>query len=205
MRKNRESATGKLLSHYFKIDGDTATIDLFYDSMEDIINQSFGTDDVNMIDSNLYQDIGSAFNLLPSKYKINIRLNIRDFGKFSIQEAKSIIENNLILRSYSSILTGIRKGRINIITLAVGAAVLITSYALSSLNYPAIIYDVVNIAGTLCIWETISSMFLEGNYEKNEISRLATKLRRFTICGPDGENADCELLFLRRYRRKRKQ
>ncbi len=198
MKGNRKKENEKLLSHYFEIKGNTATVDLFYDSFEDIINQNFGKDDVNMIDSRLYQDIASAFKLLPTKYNVNIRLNIRDFGKFSIQEAKTIIESNLQLRTHSIILTKSRMARVNFFTLAVGAAILIASYALSHRNYPAIVYDVVNIAGTLCIWETISSMFLEGNYERNEAARLAAKLKRFIICCPGEKDAvDCEINILR--------
>lgn len=185
----------ELLSKYFEIEGDTATIDLYYDSFEDIINQNFGKDNVNMLDSRLFDDLESAFDLIPRKYKINLRLNLRDLGQFSINQIKEIVESNLALKGYSLGLRNIRKTRINLIVMGIGAAILIASYALSRIGTRTIFYDVVNIAGTLFIWEATSSLFIENNYEKLAISRLAAKMQRITVYGPNGEVTECEAIL----------
>ena len=186
-----KTRVNELLSKYFEIEGDTATIDLYYDSFEDIINQNFGKDNVNMLDSRLFDDLESAFDLIPRKYKINLRLNLRDLGQFSIEQIKEIVESNLALKGYSLGLRNIRKTRINLIVMGIGAAILIASYALSRIGTRTIFYDVVNIAGTLFIWEATSSLFIENNYEKLAISRLAAKMQRITVYGPNGEVTEC--------------
>ena len=183
-----------LLSEYFEISGKTAGIDLEYGSFEEIVNQSFGKDSVNMLDQKIYADMESAFAMIPSKYKVDLRITLKDLGGHTLDEVKHIIESNLALRAYGLGLRRFRKTWLHVLTAAIGVGILVASYFLSDKGHPKIVYDVVNIAGTLFIWETVSSMFLSDSYERMELSRLVTNVRRMTVIGPDGKEAELDFL-----------
>lgn len=176
-----------LLSNYFEISGNTAKIDLTYNSFEEIVNQN------NMLDQKIYSDLESAFSMLPSKLKVDLRITLKDLGDFTLEEVKHIIESNVALRTYRIGLRRIRKNRLHILTASIGVLILIASYLLSSKGYPQIYYDVVNISGTLFIWETVSSMFLSDSYERIELLRLVTNVKRITVIAPDGKEVDLDL------------
>ena len=182
-----------LLSDYFEISGNTAKIDLTYNSFEEIVNQNFGKDSVNMLDQKIYDDLESAFSMLPSKLKVDLRITLKDLGNFTLDEVKHIIESNVALRTYRLGLRRVRQNRIHILTASAGVLILIASYLLSSKGYPQIYYDVVNISGTLFIWETVSSMFLSDSYKRMEFSRLVTNVKRITVIAPDGKEVDLDL------------
>ena len=194
MRKKLiKERAGKLLPEFFEINGDVATIDLYYDSFEDLISQSFGAKDVCMMNQTFFQDVTDAFNLLPNRYYVKLRLNVRDLGQYSTDRAKEILENNIALKAYSIGLTELRKNLINLSTIGGGALILLLSYFLLRENVPAIIYDVVNITGTLFIWEATSSMLLEGNYEKSQAALLVKKIRSIVISTSDGRQAEFQV------------
>ena len=192
-KKRRDERLRKLLSRYFDLKGKTATITLSYDGFEDLVTQSFGKDDVNMLDSRLFEDIQSAFDLIPTKYDINLNLNLGSFDKYPPEKVKEIIESNIALKFYSIGLKGIRKNILHLSTMGLGVAILIISYALSYKNLPTIVYDVVNITGTLFIWEAVSALFLQDSYVRWETSRLVSKMKRITVCGPDGQRIECSM------------
>ena len=180
-----------LLSRYFEITGNTATISLSYDSFDDILSQN------NLLDEKLSNDLEASYALIPAKYNVDIRINLKDLGNRSIEEVRDVIESNITLLAYSSGMKSFRKSKLHLFTAAIGVLILATSYLLSKNNYPSIVYDVVNISGTLFIWETVSSMFLSDRYEKIELSRFVGKLKHITVTGPDGQQAECRILFNR--------
>ncbi|MGX8685768.1 MAG: hypothetical protein ACSW73_02970, partial [Spirochaetales bacterium] len=186
------SKVKELLSDYFEIRGKTAKLDLTYDTFEDIINQNFGKDNVNMLDQRVFSDLEAAFSMLPGKLKVHLRITFKDLGNFTLKDVRKIIESNLAFRAYRVSLRRIRKIRLHLITAAIGVAILVASYFLSDKGYPKIFYDIVNISGTLFIWETVSSMFLSDSYERIESTRLVANIKKVTIVGPDGEKTDLD-------------
>ena len=180
----------KILSDYFEIRGKTAKLDFTYDSFEDVINQNFGNDNVNMLDQRVFSDLESAYSMLPSKLNVHLRITFKDLGHFTLKDVRKIIESNLALRAYRIGLKRIRKIRLQLITATIGVAILVASYILSDKGNPKIFYDIVNIAGTLFVWEAVSSLFLSDSYERIESSRLVSHIKRVTIVGPDGETTD---------------
>lgn len=186
------SKVKELLSEYFEIRGKTAKLDFTYNSIEDVINQNFGKDNVNMLDQRVFSDLEAAFSMLPAKLKVHLRITFKDLGNFTLKDVRKIIESNLALRAYRVGLRRIRKIRLHLITAAIGVAILVASYILSDKGYPKIFYDIVNISGTLFIWETVSSMFLSDSYERIESTRLVANIKKVTIIGPDGEKTDLD-------------
>ena len=184
----------KLLPEFFEINGNVATVDLYYDSFEDLINQSFGGDDVFLMNHILSEDVKDAFELLPHKYDVNLRINVRDPGQYSIEKARDILERNIALKAYRIALMNGKKTLINLLTIGGGALILLLSYFLLRENVPAIIYDVVNITGTLFIWEATSSIFIEGNYERSQAAMSVNKIKSILIRTSDGKQAECRVL-----------
>lgn len=64
--------------------------------------------------------------------------------------------------------------------MAVGAAVLIISYFLHSSEYD-ILFDIVNISGTLFVWEGANTAFLERNLELRSAKKLAKALQNIVV------------------------
>lgn len=190
MKRNQNRAVQALLSDYYSFEGNTATINLFYDSFEDLVNQNFGTDDVNLLNDRLFDDTAQAMDLLLNKYNVKIRLNIRDYGKFSTKQAKDILESNLMLKFYSVLLNQYRNRRHNICMVASGAALLVASYFCSSINLPGLVFDIVNISGTLMIWEALCAAFITEKDERRKRDQNIRRIKEFWLCNPDDSTQD---------------
>lgn len=169
-----------LLSKFFSIEGNTATLKLFYDTFAELVNPNFGDEHTEKLNDKLFSDIKEAIEILPRTYKLNVNIAIRDFGDYSREECEKIILQNINLSTYLALKSG--KGHlVNGLTLiGVGAAVLIASYLLHSIEYD-IIFDIVNISGTLCVWEGANTAFLQRNIERKSAKKIAKTIQNIVV------------------------
>ncbi len=81
-----------------------ASIELSYESPEDIFNQNVMTKTPVMNDD--FIDLASkVFEIVPDKYKLDIRVMFDDLGDYNVKELKDICRKNIILegkREYGS-------------------------------------------------------------------------------------------------------
>ena len=170
----------QILSKYFTIDGKVATLKLVYDSFAELINPNFGDSKTEKLNDKLFSDIKEATDILPRKYKLNVEIIIKDFGEYSQEECESIIAQNIKLSVYQTLksMTARRWGGLAL--MGVGALVLILSYILHSSEYD-IIFDVVNISGTLFVWEGASTAFLQRSIEMRSAKKLAKALQGIVV------------------------
>lgn len=170
----------KILSNYFEINGKVATLKLVYDTFEELVNPNFGESDTKKLNDKLFSDIKEAIEILPRKYHLNVQIVIKDFGAYSEEECEKIISQNILLSAYIALKTVGAHRRGGLVLMGIGAAVLILSYFLHSSDYD-IIFDIVNISGTLFVWEGAYTAFLQKNSELRNMRKLAKTLQNITV------------------------
>ena len=62
-----------------------------------------------------------------------------------------------------------------------GVVLLVVSYFCSSMEWPSIIYDIINITGTLFIWDACEEILIENNGKKRELRRYVKKVKNITL------------------------
>ena len=170
----------QLLSKYFSFEGKVATLKLVYDTFAELINANFGDERVEKLNDKLFSDIHEAIEILPRGYKLNIEIAIKDFGEYSREECEEIIRQNVKLYVYLALKAGNRQLLHGLALVGIGAAVLIASYFLRTSKLE-ILFDIVNISGTLCVWEGVNTAFLERRYQMKNTGRIAKTIRNVAV------------------------
>ena len=170
----------QILSKYFSIEGKVATLKLVYDTFEELVNLNFGDSHTEKLNDKLFSDIKEAIEILPRKYKLNVEIVIRDFGEYSREECEKIILQNIKLSVYLVLKSMGTHRWGGLALMGAGAAVLVLSYFLNSAKFD-ILFDIVNISGTLFVWEGANTAFLERNYELKATRKLARTLQNIVV------------------------
>lgn len=176
LKKLETELTEQLLSKYFLIDGNVVTLQLVYDTFEELVNPNFGDERTEKLNDRLFSDIKEAIEILPKKYKLNVEIVIKDFGSYSREECEDIILQNIKLSIYLVLKSMNSHRRGGYALMGVGAAVLIASYVLNKFGSD-LFFDIVNISGTLFVWEGANTAFLERNQELKITKKLAKTLQ----------------------------
>ena len=175
--KDKQSAefTDVMLSHYFTIKGKVATVRLNFDDFSELVDQNIGDDGVEKLNSILFEKLSEIFAIIPRKYKIEVEIYVKDFGDYELCEAEKIVRQNFALLIYSFALERRRKIITGLSLLGGGVALLLVSYFLSKLNLPQILFDVINISGTLLVWEAANITLIERNADKKRMRQFVRK------------------------------
>ena len=174
----------RLLDKYFSIEGNVATLKLVYDTFEELINLNFGDEHTEKLNDKLFCDIKEAVDILPRTYKLKVEVVIKDFGDYSREECESIIVQNVKLSLYLALKsTGTHRWG-GLALMGVGAAILVVSYFLQSADYD-ILFDIVNISGTLFVWEGANMAFLQRNLDLKQTKRMAKVLESIVVLKND--------------------
>lgn len=178
---NTLSETNNILEKYFHIEGKHAGLDLYYDTFSELIDNNFGNDKIEKLNSVLFDEIEETVKLLPSDYKLNIKIHIKDFGAYSSDEALKIIRNNFELYFYGVLQDAKRKKRNGLLAVATGVVLLLVSYFMQKTSIPYIFQDVMNISGTLFVWEGIGIAYMERNQEIRSTVKFAEQIESIDI------------------------
>ncbi len=185
--KSKKEMELEILQHYFSIEGKVATLKLVYDTFSELINPNFGDDKIEKLNDKFFSDIREAVSLLPRKYKLNLIVEIKDFGSYTKEECDKIIKQNFYLFVYKVIKDNNKKRAGGWSLIGVGAAVLLLSYLLRNHD---LWFDLVNISGTLFVWEGVNMAFIERNQENKEMLALAKSIQNITISSPESEQKE---------------
>ena len=177
MNKRKEKQM-QILKNYFSFEENIATLKLVYDTFEELINPNFGDDKTEKLNDKLFSDIREAVSLLPRNYKLDLQIIIKDYGDYTVEESERIIVQNIELFVYSIIKDNNKKRAIGWSLIGGGAIVLVISYFLQDKE---LWFDLVNISGTLFVWEGAYTAFIERNLENREAKKLASSIRNITI------------------------
>ncbi|MCM1194851.1 MAG: hypothetical protein NC332_02835, partial [Firmicutes bacterium] len=74
-----------------------------------------------------------------------------------------------------------RKNITGLSLLAGGCVILLISYLLSRLDWPQIIFDIINISGTLFVWEAADVAIIERNAEAKRAKQYIKKFKGIDI------------------------
>lgn len=168
----------EILQKYFQIQDNVATLKLVYDTFSELINPNFGDEKIEKLNDKLFSDIKEAVNLLPPKYKLDLQIVIKDFGDYTLEECENIIKQNIYLVVYETIRSNNKKRVGGWSLIGVGALILLASYLLSDYN---LWFDLINISGTLFVWEGVNMAFLERNHDTKENVLLARAIKDIKI------------------------
>lgn len=170
----------QILSKFFSIEGRVATLKLIYDTFAELVNPNFGDERTEKLNDKLFSDIKEGIEMLPGSYKLNVEVVIKDFGEYSREECETIITQNIKLSVYLALKSGNRHFWTGLALIGIGAAVLIVSYFLHSAEYD-VLFDIVNISGTLCVWEGANTAFLERNLELKAARKISKTIRNIVV------------------------
>ncbi len=174
----RKDLKMQILQNYFSIQDNIATLELVYDTFSELINPNFGDSKIEKLNDKLFSDIGEAVALLPRKFKLNLHILIKDFGEYKREECDEIIKQNIYLAAYRTVKTNAQKLISGISLILTGAAVLVVSYLL---RRHELWFDLINISGTLFVWEGVNMAFLERNLEHRTTRRLAKAIQNISV------------------------
>ena len=174
----------QILSKYFEINDNVATLKLVYDTFEELVNPNFGDARIEKLNDKLFSDIKEAIDILPKKYKLKVEIYIKDFGEYSLEECEKIIVQNIKLSVYLAVKSMATHRWGGLALMGVGAAVLILSYFLNNAKFD-LLFDIVNISGTLFVWEGANTAFLERNHELRNSRKLAKALQGIVVLKDD--------------------
>lgn len=179
MGKRKDLKT-EILQNYFSIQDNIATLNLVYDTFSELINPNFGDAKIEKLNDKLFSDIREAVSLLPRKFKLNLSIVIKNFGDYTKEECEKIIKQNIYLAAYRTVKENSQKLLSGWSLIGAGAVILVVSYILH--NYE-LWFDLINISGTLFVWEGVNMAFLERSLENRSIRRLAKSIHTITIEG----------------------
>lgn len=164
-----------MLSRYFTLKDKVAVVRLNFDTFSELVDQSIGDDGVEKLNSVLIDKLTEIFALIPRKYKIEVEIYIKDFGNYELSEAEKIVRQNFALWIYSLTLERRRKIITGLSLLGGGVALLLVSYFLGRLELPQVLFDVINISGTLLVWESANLTLIERNADKRRLKQFVRK------------------------------
>lgn len=173
--KPLDKLTDVILSHYVTVKDKVATVRLNFDTFSELVDQSVGSDSVEKLNGVLFEKISEIFALIPRKYKIEVEIHIKDFGDYDVLEAEKIVRQNVALMIYSFALERRRKIITGISLLGGGVVLLLASYFLSRFDFAQILFDVINISGTLLVWEAANITLIERSADKRHLKRFVRK------------------------------
>ena len=178
--KSESKLIDQVLNKFFSVDGKVATLKLVYETFAELVNPNFGDERTEKLNDKLFSDIKEAIEILPGSYKLNVEIAIKDFGEYSREECERIILQNVNLFAYLALKQGKGHLRNGLTLIGIGAAVLVASYLLHSSAYD-ILFDIVNISGTLCVWEGVNTAFLERNFERKATKKIAKTIQNIAV------------------------
>lgn len=172
----------EILKNYFTFEGKTATLKLVYNTFLELINENFGDEKIEKLNDKLFCDIIEAVNLLPKGYKLNLIIQIKDFGEYTKEKCEQIIKQNVYLYGLQTLKANNIKRASGFSLVGVGAIILLLSYLLRNYN---LWFDLINISGTLFVWEGVNTAFIERNHDVKRTLLLAKSIKNIQI---EGEN-----------------
>ena len=173
--------SNSVLNKYFTLNGKNAVIDLYFDNFEELIDKNIGNDNTEMLNSTLFDKINAIFALIPRKYEITVNLHIKDLGNYKLEETKQVIIDNIVLKIQALSVEQRRKNITGLSLLVGGCAMLLASYLLSRLEWPQIIFDIINISGTLFVWEAADIGIIERTAERKRAIQYVKKFKNINV------------------------
>lgn len=180
-KKELIDAQRKILDNFFEIKGDVASFDLNYKSIYDLVDENFKSKKLPIIHGNFYDEIKHYTSLLPSKYKIQININIEDLHGYSLENMQEIFADNRNLFL-------IRKHQMNknnvissLIMLLLGSFFFVIYSIGIKFGCEQIFNEFIYIACWVFYWEAVSIIFMEIFGEERKLKKFVKRIAKLNI------------------------
>ena len=157
MKKHKELLM-EILQNYFSIQDNIATLKLVYDTFAELVNPNFGDDKIEKLNDTLFSDIREAVSLLPKKYKLHSYCAKANMEIILKQKSKKLVAGWSLIGA--------------------GAITLLLSYIFRD---QSLWFDLINISGTLFVWEGVNMAFIEKSFENKAMRTLAKSINKVSI------------------------
>lgn len=176
-RKKLSQVPEELLDEYYQIDGNKANFSLNFKTIDDIVDETFIGHKSLILEQDFEDKLKEYIALLPKKYELTININIEDTQGHSIDEIKSMFQNNTKLNKFKRLQSNSKKTGIAIAMTIVGSLFFLF-YALGvNYNWWAILVEFLDIACWVFYWEAATIVFIDvlGENSKTKILQKRTK------------------------------
>lgn len=120
-RKKLSQVREELLDEYYQIDGNKATFSLNFKTLDDIVDETFIGHKSLILEQDFEEKLKEYIALLPKKYELTININIEDTQGHSVDEIKSMFQNNRKLNKFKRLQSNSKKTGIAIAMTIIGS------------------------------------------------------------------------------------
>jgi len=166
---------------FFEIDEDAkiARIELAFNSTDDIFDLNYKSK-TPVLSDDFIDWIGSAFKIIPKKYKIALTVSFDDMRHMTGQQMQDIFKKNLILdyksrRAALKNKNNIAYGLIGVGVILFTAMIIISRLWQGDSIFKEIYTYVSDIATTVTFWEAMTILVVESHEERNYAMGLAKR------------------------------
>ena len=166
---------------FFDIDeGDkTAKIVLEFRQPEDIFDKNYITK-TPVLSDDFMEWIGSAFDLVPSKYKIDLAVRFEDMGQYDEEELRDVFRKNMELEFKSKFSASRRRNRVAYSLIGVGVAFFLAMMLVNNLwdstsVWKDIFVYISDIATTVTFWEAMTILVVEQKEKRAYLKNLTSR------------------------------
>ena len=157
----------------------TARIVLEFERPEDIFDANYITKTPVLSDE--FSDwIGSAFDLVSPKYKIDLTIRFNDMSGFTGDQLSEIFKKNIDLEFKSKLSDNRKKNRVAFSLIGIGIVFFLTIMLITSLwktdsIWKEIFLYISDIAATVTFWEAMTILVVEQKEKRTYLKNLKSR------------------------------
>ncbi|MFA6829271.1 MAG: hypothetical protein WCR67_00980 [Bacilli bacterium] len=193
-RKGHEVFLGhdEILNKFFDIDEEkmliTATIK--FEKASDLVDESISKNGNIKLNEAVIQKMVEVTKMIPRVYDINYCLEINNMEDYTSDELTQAFNDSIQLSYYNNRLAMDRKRNLGILLSSIGICVLIASVFLNVFNVipgfeNSVLYEVVDIIGTVFIWEAASMWLIEGAEMRLILTTIKRRIKDIQVKTPE--------------------
>ena len=183
---------------FFKIDEELkiAHIEIAFKSPSDIFDMNY-LSKTPVFSDDFIDWIGSAFKIIPRKYKIALTVSFDDMGELTKNQMMDIFTKNIILEYKSRRSAVKKKNRIAYGLIGVGIVLFVAMIAITRLWQgeslaKEIFTYVSDIAATVTFWEALTILVVEAHEERSYAAGLIKRFDSIEFCKTGDEKNEAE-------------
>ncbi len=168
--------TSNIRKYAALVDGELQ-LQLGIKSLDDISSKFLVSTDSNsfMISSDFCSELNEILGSIPRRVSLCLNLRVSDMGGRGEDEIEEMMQDSLKFRSGGMRIKSMRLLTNSLSLIFMGALFLLLSYFLSD-GVPRVVSDIINIGGTLMIWEAVSRFIFERK-QYNDMLYKYSKIR----------------------------
>ena len=165
---------------FFEIDQENkiAKVVLQCESIDDIFEQTY-VSKMPILSVDFMSHIGAAFELIDSKYKLDLSIRFQDLGEYTEEQIAELVKQSFLLEIKSDISMNRKRNRIGYILIAIGIFCFFTMLAIQYIwledsIVKDIFFYIFDIITTVTFWEAMTILVVEQT-EKRSVRKTLEK------------------------------